>query len=147
MSGFASCHVQPFTACTLHIPPAANRGRPQPRRQRLARRPRSVVQRHPLLDRVRERSDWRGSCGRTPPPPFCPSLPYRAAKAVGKVIPALNGKLTGMAFRVPVPDVSVVDLTCRLEKPASYEAIKAVMKAAAASPEYAGIIGYTEVRA
>jgi glyceraldehyde 3-phosphate dehydrogenase len=63
---------------------------------------------------------------------------------VGKVIPELNGKLTGMAFRVPTPDVSVVDLTCRLEKPASYEAIKAVMKAAAASPEYRGIIGYTE---
>jgi glyceraldehyde 3-phosphate dehydrogenase len=60
------------------------------------------------------------------------------------VIPALNGKLTGMSFRVPTPDVSVVDLTCRLEKPASYEAIKAVMRAAAEAPQYKGIIGYTE---
>jgi len=67
-----------------------------------------------------------------------------AAKAVGKVIPALNGKLTGMAFRVPTPDVSVVDLTCRLEKPATYEAIKEVVKAASKSPEYAGILGYTD---
>ena len=60
---------------------------------------------------------------------------------MGKVLPALNGKLTGMAFRVPTPDVSVVDLTCRLEKPAPYEAIKAVMKAASLSEEYRGIIG------
>jgi len=66
-----------------------------------------------------------------------------AAKAVGKVIPALNGKLTGMAFRVPTPDVSVVDLTCRLEKPASYDAIKAAIKAASEGP-MKGILGYTE---
>jgi glyceraldehyde 3-phosphate dehydrogenase len=66
-----------------------------------------------------------------------------AAKAVGKVIPELNGKLTGMAFRVPTTDVSVVDLTCRLEKAASYEAIKAAMKAAADGPMQ-GILGYTE---
>jgi len=66
-----------------------------------------------------------------------------AAKAVGKVIPELNGKLTGMAFRVPVPDVSVVDLTCRLAKPAKYEEIKAVMKQAAEG-ELKGILGYTE---
>jgi len=67
-----------------------------------------------------------------------------AAKAVGKVIPELNGKLTGMAFRVPVPDVSVVDLTCRLKKEASYDEIKAVVKAAAESDHWKGILGYTE---
>jgi glyceraldehyde 3-phosphate dehydrogenase len=66
-----------------------------------------------------------------------------AAKAVGKVIPALNGKLTGMAFRVPTPDVSVVDLTVRLEKPATMDAIKAVVKAAAEGP-MKGILAYTE---
>jgi len=67
-----------------------------------------------------------------------------AAKAVGKVIPELNGKLTGMAFRVPTADVSVVDLTCRLGKDASYEDIKAVVKAAAESDHWRGILGYTE---
>ncbi len=66
-----------------------------------------------------------------------------AAKAVGKVIPELNGKLTGMAFRVPTADSSVVDLTCRLAKPASYDAIKAAMKAASEG-ELKGIVGYTE---
>jgi glyceraldehyde 3-phosphate dehydrogenase len=66
-----------------------------------------------------------------------------AAKAVGKVIPELNGKLTGMAFRVPTIDVSVVDLTCRLEKGASYEEIKAAMKAASEG-DLKGILGYTE---
>jgi len=66
-----------------------------------------------------------------------------AAKAVGKVIPALNGKLTGMAFRVPTPDVSVVDLTCRLEKPASLDQIKEVVKKASEN-EMKGILGYTE---
>ncbi|PTN26753.1 type I glyceraldehyde-3-phosphate dehydrogenase, partial [Desulfonatronum sp. SC1] len=66
-----------------------------------------------------------------------------AAKAVGKVIPALNGKLTGMAFRVPTPNVSVVDLTCRLEKPASYADICAAMKAASEG-ELKGVLGYTE---
>ncbi|KAM4640703.1 glyceraldehyde-3-phosphate dehydrogenase [Discoglossus pictus] len=66
-----------------------------------------------------------------------------AAKAVGKVIPELNGKLTGMAFRVPTANVSVVDLTCRLEKPAKYDDIKAVIKAAANGP-MKGILGYTD---
>jgi glyceraldehyde 3-phosphate dehydrogenase len=67
-----------------------------------------------------------------------------AAKAVGKVIPALNGKLTGMAFRVPTPDVSVVDLTCRLGKEATYDQIKAAVKAASESDNWKGILGYTE---
>lgn len=67
-----------------------------------------------------------------------------AAKAVGKVIPELNGKLTGMAFRVPVPNVSVVDLTCRLSKPASMDEIKAVVKAASESEKLKSILGYTE---
>ncbi|XP_038061315.1 glyceraldehyde-3-phosphate dehydrogenase-like [Patiria miniata] len=66
-----------------------------------------------------------------------------AAKAVGKVIPKLQGKLTGMAFRVPVPDVSVVDLTVRLNKPASYDDIKGAIKAAAEGP-LKDILGYTE---
>ncbi|XP_953048.1 glyceraldehyde-3-phosphate dehydrogenase, putative [Theileria annulata] len=66
-----------------------------------------------------------------------------AAKAVGKVIPELNGKLTGMAFRVPVSDVSVVDLTVRLAKPAKYEDIVKAVKAAAEGP-MKGVLGYTE---
>ncbi|KJD36349.1 glyceraldehyde-3-phosphate dehydrogenase [Tamlana sedimentorum] len=66
-----------------------------------------------------------------------------AAKAVGKVIPELNGKLTGMAFRVPTPDVSVVDLTCRLENPASFDEVKAALKEASEN-ELKGVLGYTE---
>jgi len=66
-----------------------------------------------------------------------------AAKAVGKVIPELNGKLTGMAFRVPTVDVSVVDLTCRLEKGASFDEVKAALKHASEN-ELKGILGYTE---
>jgi len=66
-----------------------------------------------------------------------------AAKAVGKVIPELNGKLTGMSFRVPNPDVSVVDLTCRLEKAATYEQICDAIKEAA-NGELKGILAYTE---
>jgi len=67
-----------------------------------------------------------------------------AAKAVGKVIPELNGKLTGMAFRVPVPDVSVVDLTVTLAKEATYDEIKAAIKAASESDQWKGILGYTD---
>mmetsp|Transcript_20143 Transcript_20143/g.47073 ORF Transcript_20143/g.47073 Transcript_20143/m.47073 type:complete len:338 (+) Transcript_20143:92-1105(+) len=85
--------------------------------------------------------DWRG--GRGAGANIIPSS-TGAAKAVGKVIPSLNGKLTGMAFRVPTPDVSVVDLTVRLDKAASYEEIKACIKAASESPKYKGILGYTE---
>merc|ERR1712146_777812 len=65
------------------------------------------------------------------------------AKAVGKVIPAVNGKLTGMAFRVPTPDVSVVDLTCRLEKPAKYDEIVAAVKESAAG-DMKGVLDWTE---
>jgi glyceraldehyde 3-phosphate dehydrogenase len=72
--------------------------------------------------------DWRG--GRTAAQNIIPSS-TGAAKAVGKVIPDLNGKLTGMSMRVPTANVSVVDLTCRIEKGASYDEIKATMKAAA----------------
>merc|ERR1712179_689409 len=67
-----------------------------------------------------------------------------AAKAVGKVIPELDGKLTGMAFRVPVPDVSVVDLTVRLNKAASYDDIKATIKKASESLQLKRFLGYTE---
>ncbi len=87
------------------------------------------------------KKDWRG--GRAAAHNIIPSS-TGAAKAVGKVIPSLNGKLTGMSLRVPTPDVSVVDLTVRLEKAAPYDKIKAVMKAASEAPEWKGIIGYTE---
>jgi len=86
------------------------------------------------------KKDWRG--GRAAGANIIPSS-TGAAKAVGKVIPELNGKLTGMAFRIPIIDVSVVDLTCKLEKPASYDAIKAKIKEAAEG-EMKGIVGYTE---
>lgn len=84
--------------------------------------------------------DWRG--GRAACDNIIPSS-TGAAKAVGVVIPELNGKLTGMAFRVPVADVSVVDLTCRIEKSASYDTIKAAIKAASEG-DMTGIMGYTE---
>ncbi len=84
--------------------------------------------------------DWRG--GRAALHNIIPSS-TGAAKAVGKVIPSLNGKLTGMSFRVPVMDVSVVDLTVNLSKSASYEDICKTMKAASEG-ELKGILGYTE---
>lgn len=84
--------------------------------------------------------DWRG--GRSILGNIIPSS-TGAAKAVGKVIPELNGKLTGMAFRVPTADVSVVDLTVRLEKSATYEEIKAAVKTASET-NLKGILGYTE---
>ena len=84
--------------------------------------------------------DWRG--GRGILENIIPSS-TGAAKAVGKVIPELNKKLTGMAFRVPTSDVSVVDLTVELNKPATYEEINAAMKAAAEGP-MKGVLGYTE---
>ncbi|MDR3671743.1 MAG: type I glyceraldehyde-3-phosphate dehydrogenase [Holophaga sp.] len=84
--------------------------------------------------------DWRG--GRGILENIIPSS-TGAAKAVGKVIPALNKKLTGMSFRVPTSDVSVIDLTCELEKPATFEQVCAAMKAAAAGP-LKGVLAYTE---
>ncbi|CAK9137378.1 unnamed protein product [Ilex paraguariensis] len=84
--------------------------------------------------------DWRG--GRAASFNIIPSS-TGAAKAVGKVLPALNGKLTGMAFRVPTVDVSVVDLTVRLEKTATYEQIKAAIKEESEG-KLKGILGYTE---
>ncbi len=84
--------------------------------------------------------DWRG--GRAAAGNIIPSS-TGAAKAVGKVIPELNGKLTGMAMRVPTLDVSVVDLTVNLAKPATYAEICAAMKAASEG-ELAGVLGYTE---
>merc|ERR1711893_579271 len=84
--------------------------------------------------------DWRG--GRCASQNIIPSS-TGAAKAVGKVMPELNGKLTGMAFRVPTPNVSVVDLTCRLQKPASLEEINAAIRSAAEG-KMKGVLGYTE---
>ncbi|THU65108.1 hypothetical protein C4D60_Mb05t00170 [Musa balbisiana] len=84
--------------------------------------------------------DWRG--GRGAGQNIIPSS-TGAAKAVGKVLPELNGKLTGMAFRVPTPNVSVVDLTCRLEKSASYDDVKAVIRYASEGT-LKGILGYTD---
>ncbi|MCL2398041.1 MAG: type I glyceraldehyde-3-phosphate dehydrogenase [Defluviitaleaceae bacterium] len=84
--------------------------------------------------------DWRG--GRAAAGNIIPSS-TGAAKAVGQVIPALNGKLTGMAFRVPTLNVSVVDLTCKLATPTTYDDIKATVKAAAEG-ELKGILAYTE---
>jgi len=86
------------------------------------------------------KKDWRG--GRSALVNIIPAS-TGAAKAVGQVIPELNGRLTGMAFRVPTTDGSVVDLTVNLKKPTTYEEICKVMKKAA-SGAYRGIIGYTE---
>ncbi len=87
------------------------------------------------------KKDWRG--GRGAAFNIIPSS-TGAAKAVGVVIPELNGKLTGMAFRVPTADVSVVDLTVNLKTPTTMEEIKAAMKEASESDRWKGIIGYTE---
>ena len=87
------------------------------------------------------KKDWRG--GRGILENIIPSS-TGAAKAVGKVLPELNGKLTGMAFRVPTSDVSVVDLTVELEKPAKYEEICAAMKAASQSGDLSKTLGYTD---
>jgi len=85
------------------------------------------------------KKDWRG--GRGANGNIIPSS-TGAAKAVGKVIPELNGKLTGMAFRVPTQDVSVVDLTVQLEKPTKYEEIMAALKEASEGP-MKGVLGFT----
>jgi glyceraldehyde 3-phosphate dehydrogenase len=85
--------------------------------------------------------DWRG--GRGILENIIPSS-TGAAKAVGKVLPELNGKLTGMAFRVPTSDVSVVDLTVELTKEATYADICAAMKKASESGDLAGVLGYTD---
>ncbi|MGI6695831.1 MAG: type I glyceraldehyde-3-phosphate dehydrogenase [Christensenellales bacterium] len=87
------------------------------------------------------KKDWRG--GRAASANIIPSS-TGAAKAVGVVIPELKGKLTGMSMRVPTVNVSVVDMTCVLNTPTTYEDIKATMKAASQSKEWEGIIGYTE---
>jgi len=86
------------------------------------------------------KKDWRG--GRSALANMIPSS-TGAAKAVGKVIPELNGKLTGMSFRVPTPDVSVVDLTVRTKKAASWDEVKAALKSASEN-ELKGVLGYTE---
>lgn len=112
------CHAVSFDACLLCHPPPT----------------------HPLTPTAAGK-DWRA--GRAAAVNVIPST-TGAAKAVGKVIPALNGKLTGMAFRVPTVDVSVVDLTCRLATAAKYDDITAAVKEAASKPEWKGIVAYTE---
>ena len=99
----------------------------------------SVTPSQKLLDGA-SLKDWRG--GRAATGNIIPSS-TGAAKAVGKVIPELNGKLTGMSMRVPTLDVSVVDLTAKLEKPATYEQICEAMKAASEG-ELKGVLGYTD---
>lgn len=100
----------------------------------------SVTATQPTVDGP-SKKDWRGgraACGN-----IIPSS-TGAAKAVGKVIPELNGKLTGMSFRVPTLDVSVVDLTARLSRPTTYEDICNCIKNASNTPEWKGVLGYTE---
>ena len=99
----------------------------------------SVTPTQKLLDGA-SLKDWRG--GRAATGNIIPSS-TGAAKAVGKVIPELNGKLTGMSMRIPSADVSIVDLTCRLEKGASYDEICAAVKEAAEGP-MAGVLAYTD---
>merc|ERR1711943_127626 len=93
----------------------------------------------PTVDGPSGGKDWRG--GRCASQNIIPSA-TGAAKAVGKVIPSLNGKLTGMAFRVPTPDVSVVDLTCKIEKEASYDDIVAAIKEASETT-MKGVLSWT----
>merc|ERR1739848_399533 len=100
----------------------------------------SVTATQPTVDGP-SKKDWRS--GRGAGQNIIPAS-TGAAKAVGKVIPALNGKLTGMAFRVPTPDVSVVDLTVRTEKATTLEAINAAIKAAAADGPLKGVLGFTD---
>ncbi|EFC37245.1 glyceraldehyde-3-phosphate dehydrogenase [Naegleria gruberi] len=100
----------------------------------------AVTATQPTVD-APSRKDWRG--GRAAGYNIIPSS-TGAAKAVGLVIPSLNGKLTGMAFRVPTVDVSVVDLTCRLEKPATKKQIDEAMKAASESERFKGILKFTD---
>jgi len=88
------------------------------------------------------KKDWRG--GRSAMANMIPAS-TGAAKAVGKVLPELNGKLTGMAVRVPTPDVSMVDLTVRTAKPCTGEEIDAALKAASESEDLKGILGYTDL--
>ncbi|HZH54584.1 MAG TPA: type I glyceraldehyde-3-phosphate dehydrogenase [Sphingobacteriaceae bacterium] len=87
------------------------------------------------------KKDWRG--GRGAYQNIIPST-TGAARAVGLVLPELKGKLTGMSFRVPVPNVSVVDMTVRLEKPTSYDEVKAAFKSASEEGMMQGVVGYTE---
>jgi glyceraldehyde 3-phosphate dehydrogenase len=94
----------------------------------------------PTVDGISQK-DWRGGRGAVGTN-IIPSS-TGAAKAVGKVIPSLAGKLTGMSFRIPIPNVSVVDLTCLLKTGASYQEIKDAMKVASEGP-MKGILGYTE---
>ncbi|KAL0398974.1 UNVERIFIED_CONTAM: Glyceraldehyde-3-phosphate dehydrogenase GAPCP2, chloroplastic [Sesamum radiatum] len=126
-------HIQPIKATATEIPPTVQKSRSSGKTKIGINATQKTVD-GPSM------KDWRG--GRGAGQNIIPSS-TGAAKAVGKVLPELNGKLTGMAFRVPTPNVSVVDLTCRLEKSASYEDVKAAIKYASEGP-LKGILGYTD---